>query len=106
VVALAITNGTTPGRTTNDRGENADADAAESCSDRAQQLSASAWLTVMNEPGETGLCIGHAAPLEQQAIRASGVDIHPAHKARGLAESDTARRSADRRRLRISTSVG
>lgn len=105
----AAMKGTKPGTIANDREEKADADeAAESCSEAAQQLSAAAWLTDIDElePGESALCIGQTTPLAQHAIRASGVDIHPAHRARGLAESDSARKSADRRRLRISTSVG
>ena len=52
-------------------------------SEAAQQLSASAWLTIAveSEPGTARLCIGQAAPSTQQAIRASGVACHPAHSA-------------------------
>ena len=106
VAVTAATKGTKPGTIANDRDEKPDAEeAAESCSEAAQQLSASAWLMDVDELGEPALCIGHTTPLAQHAIRASGVDIHPAHRTRGPAESDSTRTSADRRRLRISTPV-
>ena len=49
-------------------------------SDAAQQLSASAWLTVgvELEPGSEFGCIGQALPATQHAIRASGVACQPA----------------------------
>ena len=49
-------------------------------SDNAQQLSASACVSTRSNPErcESSLCIGHSQPSTQQAIRASGVGIHPA----------------------------
>jgi hypothetical protein len=49
-----------------------DADGAEfSCSDAAQQLSASACVTALDlQSVESDLCIGHAPSMEQQAMRA------------------------------------
>ena len=54
--------------------------AASSRSDRAQQRSASAWLTARVEPssGASDLCIGHGSWPEQHVMRASAVGIHPA----------------------------
>lgn len=94
--------GTTPIETANTEPD-AD-DGGFSCSDAAQQLSASVWLTDLFglESGESDLCIGHAPPWEQQAIRASGVAIRPAHRATWLAESANVKRRAGRR-LKIST---
>ena len=94
--------GTTPKETAN---MNTDADGAESRSDAAQQLSASACVTPLSEldSGESDLCIGHAAPSAQQAMRASGVVIQPAHSATWLAERAKLRRSADKRLPVVST---
>ena len=76
------------------------AGAESSCSDAAQQLSASAWLTARGELSwESDVCIGHTPPSEQQAMRASGVASQPAHSATLLAESARVNRSADRRLL-------
>lgn len=47
--------------------------------------------------------MGHDRPSEQQAIRASGVAIQPAHTPAWLAASASVNRSAERRLLRIST---
>jgi hypothetical protein len=49
-------------------------------SEDAQQLSACAWVITRAEPecDDSPLCIGHGPPSAQQAIRASGVAIHPA----------------------------
>jgi hypothetical protein len=75
-----------------------DADGAElPCSDAAQQRSASACVTAPDpESVESDLCIGHAPSMEQQAMRASGVTIQPAHKATWLAESANVKRRAGR----------
>jgi len=50
--------------------------------DEAQQLSAWACVRARSDPDlcESPLCIGQL-PSEQQAMRASGVGIHPAHTA-------------------------
>jgi len=47
----------------------------------AQQLSASAWLTLCLESEDCAapVCIAHAPPSAQHAIRASGVATQPAH---------------------------
>jgi hypothetical protein len=84
------------------------AGAAVSCSDAAQQPSASAWLTARGEleSWDSDVCIGHAPPSEQQAMRASGVATQPAHRATLLAESANVTSSAETRLLKISTSVG
>lgn len=84
------------------------AGAALPCSDAAQQLSASAWLAARGEleSWESDVCIGHAPPSEQQAIRAPGVATQPAHTATWLAETARVNRSADTRLVKISTSVG
>jgi hypothetical protein len=98
--AVGTTSGTgletTPKETENTE---ADADGSELlCSEAAQQLSASACVTAREiESGESDLCIGHAAPSEQQAMRASGVASQPAHKATGLAESANVKTSAEKR---------
>ncbi len=70
-------------------------------------MSASAWLTACDEfeLGESDLCIGHGPASEQQAIRASGVAIQPAHTATLPADSATVTRSAESRLLRISTDL-
>jgi hypothetical protein len=54
-----------------------------SSSDAAQQRSASACVRVCDTLacGEPDSCIGQVPPSAQQAIRASGVPIHPAHTA-------------------------
>ena len=84
---------------------NTGAEGAESRSDAAQQLSASACVTPLFELDSDGsdLCIGHAAPSAQQAMRASGVVIQPAHRATWLAERAKLSRSADKRLPTVST---
>ena len=74
-------------------------------SDDAQQLSAWACVGTRSDPElcESPLCIG---PSEQQAMRASGVGIHPAHTAACPAASATLRAIADARLARLSTSLG
>ena len=49
-------------------------------SDAAQQLSACACVSTLPEPArcDSPLCIGHSPSSAQQAMRASGVAIHPA----------------------------
>lgn len=56
------------------------AGAESSCSEAAQQRSASAWETTRFElsSGESDLCIGQGPSSRQQAMRASGVVIQPA----------------------------
>ena len=77
-------------------------------SDDAQQLSAWAWVGTRSDPElcESPLCIGHLPPSEQQAMRASGVGIHPAHTAACPAASAILRAMADTRLARLSTSLG
>lgn len=74
-----------------------------SLSDAAQQLSASAWLTVWVELGASDLRIGHAPPSEQQAMRASGVGSQPAHRATLLAERARVKTATVKRLLTITT---
>ena len=76
-------------------------------SDKAQQLSACAWLMARadSEPCEPPLCIGHVLS-EQHAMRASGVGAHPAQIAAFPAEIRTASASANNRLPRVSTSLG
>ena len=93
---------TTPSATENAR---LDGEGAESsCSDAAQQRSASAWLTTRLDPSpsESALCIGHA-PSEQHAMRASGVAIQPAQTPSCPAETADTTTSTARRRQRSST---
>jgi hypothetical protein len=75
---------------------------ASSGSEAAQQPSASAWLTACPAAREPDVCIGHA-PSEQQAIRASGVGIQPAHRAALPAASASTTITAEKRRLKFST---
>jgi hypothetical protein len=77
-------------------------------SDDAQQLSAWACVRARSDPDlcESPLCIGHLPPSEQQAMRASGVGIHPAHTAAWPAASAILRAMADARLARLSTSLG
>lgn len=107
--AAGVTSGTGLGRTASDTVRaNADAEgAASSCSEAAQHWSASAWLRARGEPRscESALCIGQAPPLEQHAIRASGVAIQPAHRATLLAESASATRNTETRWLKFSTVI-
>ena len=76
-----------------------------SCSDAAQQRSASAWLTTRcdSSSSESDLCIGHGPFSEQQAMRASGVGIQPAQTPAWPATSASARRTADRGLLKLTT---
>ena len=77
-------------------------------SDDAQQLSAWAWVGTRSDPElcESPLCIGRLPPSEQQAMRASGVGIHPAHTAACPAASAILRAMADTRLARLSTLLG
>jgi hypothetical protein len=70
-------------------------------SEDAQQLSACAWVSARSvaERPDSPLCIGHAPPSEQHAIRASGVGNQPAHTA-PLAVAMTIARTAAHKRLR------
>jgi hypothetical protein len=52
---------------------------------------------------DSPLCIGHGAPSEQQAIRASGVGNQPAQTAPLAAERAIARTAADMRLLNLNT---
>ena len=75
--------------------------------DEAQQLSAWACVRARSDPDlcESPLCIGQL-PSEQQAMRASGVGIHPAHTAAWPAASAILRAMADARLARLSTLLG
>lgn len=60
---------------------------ASSCSPAAQQLSASACETVrVPVLSSSDVCIEHAWPSTQQAIRASGVACQPPHRLTGPAD--------------------
>jgi hypothetical protein len=74
-------------------------------SEAAQQLSASAWVTWCEMPveSESDWCIGHVAPVAQQAIRAAGVANHPSHSPPCPASSARTRETADRCRTGRST---
>ena len=74
-------------------------------SDEAQQLSACAWVSTRSvaELPDSPLCIEHAPPSEQHAIRASGVGIQPAHTAPLAVAITIARMAADRRLRNLST---
>jgi hypothetical protein len=76
--------------------------AESSCSDAAQQRSASAWLTTRfdSSSAESDLCIGHGPSSEQQAMRASGVAIHPAQTPTWPEVSASVRRTTERRLLK------
>lgn len=71
----------------------------ESRFDEAQQVSA--WACVNTRPGSESdaplLCMGHAPPSEQHAMRASGVGIQPAHTAALPATRATVKATADSR---------
>jgi hypothetical protein len=103
------TNRTGLGTTANDTVRTkVDADgAASSVSDAAQHWSASAWLTARAEleSSESRSCIGQGQPSEQQAMRASGVATQPAHTATWPAARAMVNMSADKRLLRVSTSL-
>jgi len=73
----------------------------------AQQLSACAWLItcVEPEPRDSDLCIGHVVPFVQHAIRASGVDCHPAQIGRFPTLSVRTATIAASRPVSVSTSV-
>ena len=97
--------GTTPSVTTNPA---LDGEGAESfCSDAPQHRSASAWLTMRFVPSlrESDSCIGHG-PFEQQAMRASGAGIQPAHRAGLPPVRASTRSAAERRLLKVSTLLG
>jgi len=51
------------------------------------------------------LCIGHSPPFEQHSLRASGVANQPEHTAASPARSPAARRTADRRLIKIGTAL-
>ena len=63
--------------------------------DAAQQLSAWAWVTPLSKPAPAWVesCIGQP-PLEQQAMRASGEVLQPAHSAHPAAASARATTNA------------
>src|SRR5688572_32784511 len=65
----------------------------------AQQLSACACVRTRSDPErcESPLCIGHSTPSAQQAMRASGVAIHPAQIAAFPAIKPNVSASAARR---------
>jgi hypothetical protein len=73
----------------------------------AQQLSACACVRTRAdpEPCESPECIGHSWPSEQQAMRASGVANQPAHTAGLPPRSPAAKRTAERRLIRIGTNL-
>lgn len=81
-VVIALTNGTGLGMMASETERTkVDDEGPESCcSDAAQQLSASACVMTRAEPesSKAALCIGQDPPSEQQAMRASGLDIQPA----------------------------
>jgi hypothetical protein len=74
----------------------------------AQQLSA--WTCVRTRPDpercESPLCMGHSPPSAQQAIRASGLGIHPAQIAAFPAIRPDVSARAARRRTSLTTSLG
>ena len=76
--------------------------AESSCSDAAQQRSASAWLTTRFDSScsESDLCIEHGPSSEQQAMRASAVGIQPAQTPAWPTASARVRRTAERRLLK------
>ena len=76
-------------------------------SESAQQLSACAWVT-LSEPlsCEFPLCIGQVPPSEQHAIRASGLDIHPAQTAAFPAIKARASARTERRFATVITRLG
>ena len=77
-------------------------------SDDAQQLSA--WTCVRTRPDpercESPLCMGHSPPSAQQAMRASGVGIHPAQIAAFPATRPNVSARAARRWTSLTTSLG
>ena len=77
-------------------------------SDDAQQLSAWACVSTRADPDPCELpwCIGHATPSAQQAIRASGVGIHPAQIAAFPAISPNVSARAARRWTSLVTPLG
>jgi hypothetical protein len=74
-------------------------------SDDAQQLSASSCVTTRLEPvlWEPPLCIGHAPPSAQHAMRASGVGIHPAQTAAFAVIKARVNATAERRWTSLTT---
>ena len=77
-------------------------------SDNAQQLSAWACVRTRSDPErcELPLCMGHSAPSAQQAIRASGVALHPAHIAAFPATRANVSATAARRWTSLTTAIG
>ena len=77
-------------------------------SDDAQQLSAWACVGTRSAPEwcDSPLCIGHSAPSAQQAMRASGVGIHPAQIAAFPAIRPNVSARAARRWTSLVTSLG
>ena len=77
-------------------------------SDDAQQLSAWACVRTRSDPErcESPLCIGHSQPSAQQAIRASGVGIHPAQTASFPATKANVSARAARRWTSLTTPLG
>ncbi len=76
-------------------------------SEDAQQLSACAWVTrwVEPEPDDSPVCIGQPSPSAQQAMRASGVGIHPAQTAALPAPRANTIASAERRLNQVDTAL-
>ena len=77
--------------------------AASRSAEEAQQLSAWACVKAIESDG----CIGHVAPSEQHAIRASGAAVQPAQTEAGPAAkpSTSTRRTAEERLLTSSTLI-
>jgi hypothetical protein len=69
----------------------------------AQQLSASAWLTLGAVPSRAGLRIGHIDMRSQHDMRASAVGAQPAHGRQTPAMMPSVRMTAATRRDRIAT---
>ena len=75
-------------------------------SDKAQQLSACAWLTERCcSLRDSPWCMGHGPSAEQHSMRASGVGAQPAQSAALPAETKTASRRATRRLVAVNTPV-
>lgn len=74
--------------------------------DAAQQLSACAWVTGPCDSCDSPSCIGQCPPSVQHAIRASGVDAHPAQRVALPARRATQSANAVRRWPGIITWLG
>jgi hypothetical protein len=77
-------------------------------SDDAQQLSACTCVRTRADPErcESPLCIGHSPPSAQQAMRASGLGIHPAHIAAFPASRPNVSARTARRWTSLTTCLG